>query len=138
MKIRKELGLSFVFISLFWMCIGQVDQVHIQKEWGEMDFAPRIAGYVDGDIPINKICDARGIYIDRGLKVISFKLELQSGRYDTIIRINGNQLPDSICAFIQSQGPGMHYYFTRICAMDRDGSLKHLSPLRLFTVREDD
>lgn len=136
--MKNALGLSFYFVLLNWMCIGQVDQVHIQKEWNEMDFVPRIAGYVDGEIPIDKICDSRGIYIDRGLKITSFKLELQTGRYDTIIRINGNQIPDTICAIIQRQGLGRDYYFTRICAIDKDGSLKHLSPLHLVTVREDD
>ncbi len=128
---------SLLFLS--WICTGQeVDQVRIQKEWGEMDFAPQIAGYFDGNIPIDKICDTRGLFISRGLKIISFRLELETSSYDTIVRIAGNQIPDTICATIQREGPGRHYYFTRICAVDLDGSIKHLNPLHLVTILEED
>lgn len=120
------------------MCAGQVDQVHIQKEWSEMDFAPQIAGYFDGDIPLDEICDTRGIFITRGLKIISFRLELETLDYDSIVRINGNRIPDTICATIHRQGPNRHYYFTRICAVDLNGSIKHLNPMHLVTVREEE
>lgn len=120
------------------MCAGQVDQVHIQKGWSEMDFAPCIAGHFDGEIPLNEICDARGLYNERGLEIVSFKLELETFEYDTIVRIAGNQIPDTICALIHRQGSGRHYYFTNIVAVDLDGSIKHLNPLHLVTIREEE
>lgn len=136
----RRIGFALsLLLNLFlpWVCIAQVDQVHIQKEWSEMDYAPQIAGHFDGAIPVDDICDARGLFIDRGLKIISFKLEIETVEYDTILRIAGNQIPDTLCALIHRSGPGRDYFFTRICAVDLDGSIKHLNPMHLFTVREE-
>jgi hypothetical protein len=137
MKIGGVLALS---LFLFWQgsSFGQVDQVRIQKEWGEMDFAPCIAGYHDGEIPIDRICDARGLYTKRGLNIVSFTLEIQTAAYDTLLRVAGNDIPDTICALIQREGLRKHYYFTRIRAVDLDGSIKHLSPMHLVTIRKED
>ena len=137
MKIEGVLALS---LFLFWQVgsFGQVDQVRIQKEWSEMDFAPCIAGYHDGEIPIDRICDARGLFTKRGLTIVSFTLEIETLEYDTLLTVAGNDIPDTICAMIQREGEAKHYYFTRIRAVDLDGSLKHLSPMHLVTIRQED
>lgn len=136
---RNAFALSFLSsFCISWMCTGQeVDQVHIQKEWTEIDFAPQIAGYYNGQIPIDQICDAAGLINTRGLEIVSFQFELETYEYDTLLRISGNQLPDTICAMILRNGPGFDYYFTNILAVDLDGSIKHLSPLHLVTIREE-
>jgi hypothetical protein len=129
-------------LSLFFFCqgssFGQVDQVRIQKKWSEMDFAPCIAGYHDGEIPIDRICDARGLYTKRGLNIVSFSIEIETVEYDTLLTVAGHNIPDTICALIQREGAKKHYYFTRIRAVDLDGSIKHLSPMHLVTIRKEE
>lgn len=130
----------FVLSFLGWLnfSFAQVDQVKMQKEYGEMDFAPQIAGYFNGEIPVNKICDVRGIYTNRGIKVIVFDLEYSTNLLNESIHVTGNQIPDSVCVAIRSSGVEQDLFFTKIKAVDLDGSIKHLSPMKLTVVFQEE
>lgn len=126
-------------IFLFAVCsFSQVDEIRIERSYGEMDFAPQIAGYFDGEIPINEICDTRGIFTRRGLKIIVFDIDFHDGEKNKKVHVVGNQIPDSICLYIRKFGQDSEIYFTNIKAIDIDGSIKNLSPLRLTAIKHED
>lgn len=135
--MRTVYALSVLcFFNFLSFC--QIDQVRIEKEYSEMDFAPQIAGYFNGEIPVNKICDVRGIFTNRGIKVIVFDLELNDIDRNEPIHIVGNQIPDSICSDLLSARIEHVLHFTNIKAIDLDGSMKHLSPMKLTVVFEEE
>jgi hypothetical protein len=117
---------------------AQVDEVKIKKSYGEMDFAPQIAGYFDGDIPIDAFCDTRGLVTRRGLKIIVFDIDYHDGDESQNVHVSGNQIPDSICVYIRKYKIGNEIFFTNIKAVDLDGSVKNLSPLRLVAIKQED
>lgn len=116
----------------------QVDEVKMKKSYGEMDFAPQIAGYFDGDIPVDKICDTRGLFTRRGLKIIIFEIDYHDGDESKKVHVVGNQIPDSVCMYIRKYKIGSEIFFTNIKAVDLDGSIKNLSPLRLVAIKQED
>lgn len=116
----------------------QVDEVKMKKSYGEMDFAPQIAGYFDGEIPVDKICDTRGLFTRRGLKIIVFDIDYHNGEENKKVHVVGNQIPDSICVYIRKYKLGNEIFFTNIKAVDLDGSIKNLSPLRLVAIKQED
>lgn len=116
----------------------QVDEVKMKKSYGEMDFAPQIAGYFDGEIPVDKICDTRGLTTRRGLKIIVFDIDYHDGDENKKVHVVGNQIPDSICVYIRKYKIGNEIFFTNIKAVDLDGSIKNLSPLRLIAIKQED
>lgn len=130
-------------LSILLSCaniIAQVDadEVQLKKDYGEMDFAPQIAGYFDGEIPVDKICDSRGLITRRGLKVIVFDIDYHDGDENKKVHVVGNQIPDSICVYIRMYKIGTEIFFTNIKAVDVDGSIKNLSPLRLIAIKQED
>lgn len=132
---------SVYVLSCILLCantIAQVDEIKIKKEYGEMDFAPQIAGYFDGEIPVYKICDARGLITNRGLKIIVFDIDYHDGDENKKVHVTGNQIPDSICVYVRKYKIGSEIFFTNIKAVDLDGSIKNLSPLRLTAIKEED
>jgi hypothetical protein len=134
--VKSVLGLSFLipFATVF----VQVDEIKIERSYGEMDYAPQIAGYFDGEIPIDQFCDTRGVFTGRGLKIVVFDVDYYDGEQDKKVHIVGNQIPDSICLYIRKYRIGSEVYFTNIKAVDLDGSIKNLTPLRLIAVKQED
>jgi hypothetical protein len=128
-------------LNLLLFCTNafvQVDEVKMKKSYGEMDFAPQIAGYFDGEIPVDKICDTRGLITRRGLKIIVFDIDYHDGDEIKKVHVAGNQIPDSICVYIQKYKIGSEIFFTNIKAVDLNGSVKNLSPLRLVAIKQED
>jgi hypothetical protein len=134
MKIVFVLSILMFYMNGF----AQVDEIKMKKSYGEMDFAPQIAGYFDGEIPVDKICDTRGIYTRRGLKVIVFDIDYHDGEENKKVHVVGNQIPDSVCVYIRKYKVGNEIFFTNIKAVDLDGSIKNLSPLRLVAIKQED
>lgn len=126
------------FILLCTIANAQIDEVKMKKNYGEMDFTPQIAGYFDGEIPVDKICDTRGLITRRGLKIIVFDIDYHDGDESKKVHVVGNQIPDSICVYIRKYKIGNEIFFTNIKAVDLDGSVKNLSPLRLVAVMKED
>jgi hypothetical protein len=126
------------FLLFYSNAYVQVDEVKMKKSYGEMDFAPQIAGYFDGEIPVDKICDTRGLITRRGLKIIVFDIEYHNGDDIEKVHIAGNQIPDSICMHIRKYQIGSEIFFTNIKSVDFDGSIKNLSPLRLTATKQED
>ena len=132
---------SVFVLSFLIFCANtysQVDQIEIKKDYGEMDYAPQIAGYFDGEIPVDEICDTRGLFTRRGLKIIVFDIDYHDGDESKKVHIVGNQIPDSICVYIRKYKIGNEIFFTNIKAVDLDGSIKNLSPLRLVAIEQED
>ena len=138
----KDYSMKNVFVlSLIMSCtnvFAQVDEVKMKKSYGEMDFAPQIAGYFDGEIPADKICDTRGLITRRGLKIIVFDIDYHDGDENKKVHVAGNQIPDTICVYIRKYKIGNEIFFTNIKAVDLDGSIKNLSPLRLIAIKQED
>jgi hypothetical protein len=111
--------------------------VRIEKERMEIDFHPQIAGYFNGPIPQDVICDVRGLITNVGYKIITYDLLYFDGFTNIDIHIIGNTIPDTICAVLKSVGSNNEIFFTNIKAMDLDGRMLHLSPLKLTAVLED-
>lgn len=137
--MKKGFLLSFlVIIAVSSFLHSQEPRiVRIEKEWKEMDFHPQIAGYFNGPIPQDVICDVRGLTTKVGYKIITYDILYFDGLTNRDIHIVGNTIPDTICAILQSFGSNNEIFFTNIKAMDLDGRMLHLSPLKLTAVRED-
>ncbi|MDX1652914.1 MAG: hypothetical protein R3277_10510 [Brumimicrobium sp.] len=129
-------GLSAVMIAI--SVIAQVDEIKLEREFNEMDYSPQIAGYFHGDIPEDKVCDVRGLFTGRGLRIVVFDLEYYDGREEVKIHVVGNQIPDSVCMIIKTLSIENELFFTGIKAVDLDGSIKNLPPMRLVAVKEDE
>jgi len=132
---------SVFVLSTLLLCANaftQVDEIKMKKSYGEMDYAPQIAGYFDGEIPVNKICDTRGLFTRRGLKIIVFDIDYHDGDESKKVHVVGNQIPDSVCVYIRKYKVGSEIFFTNIKAVDLDGSIKNLSPLRLVAIKQED
>lgn len=126
------------FLMPFSTTLSQVDEIKIRKSYGEMDFAPQIAGYFDGEIPIDKLCDTRGIFTKRGLEIVVFDIDYFDGQKDNLVHVVGNQIPDSVCMYVAKYRIGREIFFTNIKAVDLDGSIKNLTPLRLIAINQED
>lgn len=126
------------FLLICTSAIAQVDEIKMKKSYGEMDYSPQIAGYFDGEIPVNKICDTRGLITNRGLKIIVFDIDYHNGIESRKVHVAGNQIPDSVCVYIRKYKIGSEIFFTNIKAVDLDGSVKNLSPLRLVAIKQED
>jgi hypothetical protein len=112
-------------------------EVKIEKRYGELDYAPQIAGIYDGEISFNKFCSATGITTKIGARIITFDLYYCKAQ-DTPVHIIGNEIPDTICAEIQNSCLYTDVFINNVKAMDIDGSVKNLSPIRFYIIKEDD
>lgn len=140
-SLNDYLMKSVFVLSFLMFCTNayvQVDEIKIKKSYGEMDYAPQIAGYFDGEIPVDKICDTRGLFTTRGLKIIVFDIDYHDGDESKKIHVVGNQIPDSVCVYIRKYKIGSEIFFTNIKAVDLDGGIKNLSPLRLVAIKQED
>ena len=127
-----------VIIAVSYFLHGQEPRiVRIEKERKEIDFHPQIAGYFNGPIPQDVICDVRGLITNVGYKIITYDLLYFDGFTNIDIHIIGNTIPDTICAVLKSFGRNNEIFFTNIRAMDLDGRIMHLTPLKLTAVLED-
>ena len=137
--MKKGFLLSFlVIIAVSSFLHSQEPRiVRMEKEWSEMDFHPQIAGFFNGLIPKDVICDVRGLITNVGYRIITYDLLYFDGRTHIETHIVGNTIPDTICAVFQSFGSNTEIFFTNIKAMDLDGRVLHLSPLKLMAVKED-
>lgn len=130
--------LSVLFSVLILLIYAQTPRVvHIEKEWTEMDFHPQIAGYFNGRIPAEVICDVQGITTNVGYRILTYDVAYFDGKSTVEAHVVGSTIPDSICAIFQSFGSNSEIFFTNIKAMDLDGRITHLSPLKLIAVKED-
>ena len=125
-------------VPLFWALpfLAQ-HKVKIEKNYGEMDYAPQINGVFDGDIPFNQFCDPSGLVTRVGASILTFDL-FTCTTNDKPIHIIGNEIPDSICAELLNHCLYTDVFINNIKAMDIDGSVKNLSPVRYFLIREEE
>lgn len=130
--LQHKLVLILV-VGAFFSHTQEVRSVHIQKEYNEMDYAPQISGYFDGEIPAKKICDVNGITTKKGWQIVSFELSYFLGP-DEGVRIAGNQIPDTLCVRLQTQCLGTDVYFNKIKAVSDEGTLRNLTPMRLRPI----
>lgn len=137
MKIGFLLSFLVNIAVTFFLHSQEPRIVRITKEWKEIDFHPQIAGYFNGPIPRDVICDVRGLSTNVGYKIITYDLLYFDGLTNIDIHIIGNTIPDTICAVLKSFGSNNEIFFTNIKAMDLDGRMMHLSPLKLTAVLED-
>jgi hypothetical protein len=137
--MKKGFLLSLlVILAVSYFLHGQEPRVvRMEKEWKEIDFHPQIAGYFNGAIPQDVICDVRGLITNVGYKIITYDLLYFNGLTNIDIHIIGNTIPDTICAVLKSFGSNNEIFFTNIKAMDLDGRIMHLSPLKLTAILED-
>lgn len=137
MKIGFLLSFLVNIAVTFFLHSQEPRIVRITKEWKEIDFHPQIASYFNGPIPRDVICDVRGLSTNVGYKIITYDLLYFDGLTNIDIHIIGNTIPDTICAVLKSFGSNNEIFFTNIKAMDLDGRMLHLSPLKLTAVLED-
>jgi len=137
--MKKGFLLSFLVIIAVTPFLHSQEPriVRIEKGWTEMDFHPQIAGYFNGNIESDIICDVRGLTTNVGYKIITYDLLYFDGMVNRETHVVGNTIPDSICAVFQSYGKNNEIFFTNIKAMDLDGRVIHLTPLKLTAVKED-
>jgi hypothetical protein len=102
-----------------------------------MDFHPQIAGYFNGRVPQDVICDVRGLTTNVGYRIITYDMLYFDGMKNREVHIVGNTIPDSLCAILQSFGSNNEIFFTKIKAMDLEGRIMHLSPMKLTAIKED-
>lgn len=107
--------------------------VQLKKEYGEMDFAPQIRGVFTGEIAEGLFCHPEGITTSVGMKIVSFQLFYCIGPEDGV-RIAGNTIPDSICLQVRSHCEESDVFINQIKAVDLDGSVRNLNPMRLWIV----
>lgn len=128
---------AFVFALIPTVWSQNLRVVRIEKEWTEMDFHPQIAGYFNGRIPAKMICDVQGLTTNVGYRILTYDVIYFDGKSTVEAHVVGNTIPDSICATFQSFGSNSEIFFIHIKAMDLDGRIMHLSPLKLIAVKED-
>ncbi|MDG0974585.1 MAG: hypothetical protein P8O07_10550 [Crocinitomicaceae bacterium] len=128
---------AFVFALIPMVCSQNPRVVRIEKEWTEMDFHPQIVGYFNGRIPAEVICDVQGLTTNVGYRILTYDVVYFDGKLTVEAHVVGNAIPDTICAIFQSFGSNSEIFFTNIKAMDLDGRITHLSPLKLIAVKED-
>ena len=128
---------AFVLALIPIVCSQNLRVVRIEKEWTEMDFHPQIAGYFNGRIPAEMICDIQGLTTNVGYRILTYDVIYFDGKSTVEAHVVGNTIPDSICATFQFYGSNSEIFFTHIKAMDLDGRIMHLSPLKLIAVKED-
>lgn len=137
----KLLACSFIPVFLFVFSAHSQDTVantvKIKKEITEADFLPRISGVIDGEINYLDFCTGQ-IENNVGDRVITYNLQYPYGGMETIHRITGNKIPDSVCVQIASYGLNQEIFFTNIKAMTSNGSIVHLDNLRLTPIKEDE
>ncbi|MCC5923323.1 MAG: hypothetical protein JJT77_06030, partial [Crocinitomicaceae bacterium] len=107
--------------------------VQLKKDYGEMDFAPQIVGVFSGELAEDLFCHPEGITTSIGIKIVSFQLFYCLGP-DEGVRIAGNTIPDSICLQVRSHCEQSDVFINQIKAVDLDGSLRNLNPMRLWIV----
>ena len=137
MKVDSLHNLALMTAAFFWsLSFFAQHQVKIEKQFGEMDYAPRIKGVYDGDISTDKLCSSEGITTRIGAKIITFDLLLCTD-YENTIHVIGNEIPDSLCVTILDHCVYSDLFITNIKSMDIDGSIKNLNPLRFFILPEE-
>ena len=98
-----------------------------------MDYAPQIEGVFDGAINKEKLCSVNGLVTRKGIKILTFDIFYCAGP-SFGVHIVGNLIPDTICAVLQSECLETEILFNNIKAIDEDGGIKNLSPMRLKAV----
>ena len=131
-KIVLLLSCCYTFDSAI-VFAQEVRKIRIEKEFNEMDYAPQISGYFDGKVSSDKICDPTGIITRKGWRIVSFEINYCTGS-DEGVRIAGNQIPDSICMYLQTRCIDSDVYFNKIKAVSEEGVLRNLNPMRLVPV----
>jgi hypothetical protein len=123
-----------VFISILFpaiLCAQERRAVQLKKEYGEMDFAPQIRGVFTGELAEDLFCHPEGITTNVGIKIVSFQLFYCAGPEEGV-RIAGNTIPDSICIQVRSHCEGSDVFINQIKAVDLNGGIRHLNPMRLW------
>lgn len=135
MKKGFLLSSFFLLSSLAW-CQSE-NKVTLKKSYSEIDFAPNISGYYEGDIPCDYFCSPEGLVNRKGLKIITFDIYYCKAS-EKGVHVVGSSIPDSIC--VQVQRFCLYDYITinNVKSVDEDGSIKNLSPLLLRVVRKAD
>jgi hypothetical protein len=136
MKEGFLLSILLLVAAIYWSLPFYAQrEVKIEKQYGEMDYAPRIKNVFDGEISFDKLCSNEGITTRIGAKVITFDALLCTN-YEKPIHIIGNEIPDSVCLSLFENCIFTDIFIINIKAMDLDGSIKNLNPLRFFIVPE--
>lgn len=142
-KSKKYCVKTGFLLSCFFMLLTlsikaqNEKRVTLKKSYSEMDFAPNIEGYFEGDIPSNKFCSLKGLVIRRGLKIITFDIYYCNAP-EAPVHVVGNVIPDSICAQVQHYCVNEFVTINNVKAVDEDGSIKNLSPLLLRVVGKEE
>jgi len=115
---------------------AQKDTVRIERV---KNYFPHIANFQTGEIPYALLCDSAGIQIREEGRILSFRLAYQGERSLETLHIEGNRIPDSVCAVIALYGLGQMIFLTDIEAeIGPDRERVHLVPMHLSPVRHEE
>lgn len=124
------------FICLVGLVHSQSPKVvKLQKPLNEMDYAPQIQGVYTGEIGSYAICHPEGIITSIGWRILTYDVEYCSYPNQPV-HVVGNQLPDSICVQLNSNCVNTDVWFNNIKAIDDEGKVRFLSPMRLRPIQK--
>lgn len=97
---------------------------------------PNIAGYFDGEIPINEFCNQNGILVNDDLAVISFTIQYYNGRESIENTIKGNVIPFDVCENVAKTSLNGMVFITQIKAEHRvSGRITTLNSMNLTPTK---
>ena len=127
--------ISICFIYWTGLVFSQSPKVvKLEKPHNEMDYAPQIQGIFTGAIKSALICHPEGIILGVGWKILTYDIEF-CAYPNNPIHIVGSQIPDSICVQLNSNCVNTDVWFNNIKAIDDEGKVRFLSPMRLRPIQ---
>lgn len=95
---------------------------------------PYIDGYFTGEIPVESLFDEKGILLNENVKVVSFDLNLFTGRSYAVNQVRGNSIPSEMRSMITNFNIGKTIFITNIKAYDRDGKYYTLPSINYIPI----
>lgn len=119
-------------MTQFSSCYSQEYTLKVRKPERESDYFPHLAGVMDGEIDISKIC-SHSITNNKKWKVLSFSFSIGANSGQNYTAVTGDRFPTIYCdRWKRPEFKGVVVFITDIVALNSNGEKQLLNNLRLI------